>query len=147
MGLLRDFLGGTAFAIGEVGRMARTEKEEKRNMTPELQRAIDNLIKRAEAGDIEAMTDLADAYYKGTRLRYDPHEACKWWTKAAEAGDVSSMYNLGLLYTGDISKQIYNDKLAAHWLYEASIRGDKEAQEVLEEKYTYSNLFKKWKHR
>lgn len=147
MGFLKDFLDGTAFAIGEVARMTRTEREEKENMTPELQRAVDNLTKRAEAGDVGAMANLGDAYFNGTQLRYDPYEACKWWTKAAEAGHVNSMYNLGLLYTGDISKQFYNDKLAAHWLYEASIRGDREAQEVLNEKYSYNKFLKRWARR
>ncbi len=147
VGLITDFLGGMASAIGEAGRMARTEKQEKARMTPELQRIVDNLIKRAEAGDVEAMADLGCAYFRGTELRYDPHEACKWWTMAAEAGHVGSMYNLGILYTGDISKQFYNDKLASYWLEKASIRGDKDAQEVLNEKYTYSSFFKKWKRR
>lgn len=104
MGLLRDFLGGTAFAIGEVGRMARTEKEEKRNMTPELQRAIDNLIKRAEAGDIEAMTDLADAYYKGiqTRGRGSVRDFCNSGTVLLCSIFVCGDY---LLYGSDINYQ------------------------------------------
>ena len=147
MGVLREFIGGMAFAIGEAERMARTEKKERANMTPELQQTINNLINRAEAGDVDAMVILADAYFEGTQLRYDPHEACKWWEKAAEAGHVTSMHNLGLLYTGDISKQFYNDKLAAHWLYTASIHGDKDAERVLNEKYTYSSIFKKRKRR
>lgn len=147
MGLLGDLMENTAFMLGEVKRMERTRKNEIKNMTPKLQQTIDNLTKRAETGDIEAMTSLAEAYYNGTQLRYDPAEACKWWTMAAEAGDVNSMYNLGLLYTGDISKQVYNDKLASYWLYEASKHGNRNAERVLYEKYTYSHILKKWKRR
>lgn len=147
MGLLGDLLGDAAGAIGEAGRRARTAKREQTNMTPELQQAIENLVQQAEAGNIEAMGKLADAYIEGTQLRYDPDEACRWWTAAAQAGHVNSMYNLGLLYHGDVSKHYFNPELAGYWLYEASIRGDTEAKEVLERYYKYSNFSQKWKRR
>ena len=93
------------------------------------------------------MSKLADAYIEGTQLRYDPDEACRWWTVAAQAGHVNSMYNLGLLYHGDVSRHYFNPVLAGYWLYEASIRGDREAKEVLERHYKYSNFTQKWKRR
>lgn len=69
MGLLGNLLGDAAGAIGEAGRRARTAKREQTNMTPELQQAIENLVQQAEAGNIEAMGKLADAYIEGTQLR------------------------------------------------------------------------------
>ena len=143
MGLLKN----SAAMLGELSRISRTAKDEEKNMTPELQHKLTDYINRANAGDVDAMTTLADAYWKGTLLRYDPHEACKWWTMAAEAGHVSSMYNLGILYMGDISKQFYDDKMASYWLCQASVHGDQEAGKILEKNYKYSSLFKKWNRR
>ena len=134
-----------AFSLGELNRIRRTAKEEEERMTPERKAIINNLIKQANSGSIRAMTTLGNLYWEGTQLRYDPKETCRWWTKAAEAGDTRSMYNLGILYMGNKSKQIYDDKKAAYWLNQASLQGDENAKRVLEENYTYSSLFKKWK--
>lgn len=147
MGLLKDLLTDAAGAIGEAGRIVRTTKRERANMTPELEQAVNRLIQKAESGNVDAMATLADAYFEGKELRYDPNEACFWWTKAAEAGHVLSMYNLGLLYHGDISKHFFNPELAGAWFYEASIRGDEEAGEILSRYYKYSSFSQKWRRR
>lgn len=144
MGIIGGFLKDMASGLGEIGRMERTAREEQANMTDELWRNLNNLIAQAEAGDVGAMVTLAEAYIEGTVLRYDPQEACRWWTAAANAGHRDSMYNLGLLYRGDFSKQFYNDELAAFWLNEASIRGDAEAREVFNQTFKYSHLRQKW---
>lgn len=147
MGLLGDLLEDAGGVIGEAGRRVRTAKREQANMTPELQQAVERIVQQAEGGDIDAMGRLADAYIEGTQLRYDPDEACRWWTAAAKSGHVTSMYNLGLLYHGDISKHYFSPELAGYWLYEASIRGDRDAKEILERYYKYSNFSQKWKRR
>lgn len=82
-----------------------------------------------------------------TLLRYDPHAACHWWTEAAKAGNVVSMYNPGILYMGDVSKQFYDDKQAVYWLTEASNRGYQDAWDALNENYKWSNFFQKWSRR
>lgn len=143
MGILGDLASG----LGEIGRMYRTERREEKNLTEEQRRGLNNLIQRAESGDVEAMTSLADLYYEGTLLRYDPNAACHWWTEAAKIGDVVSMYNLGILYMGDVSKQFYDDKQAVYWLTEASKRGYQDAWDALNENYKWSNLFQKWSRR
>lgn len=147
MGLLGDLLSDAAGMLGETGRKVRTKMREQSNMTPELQQALETLVQQAEAGDVNAMSKLAEAYIEGKQLRYDPDEACRWWTAAAKAGHVDSMYNLGLLYHGAFSKHYFHPELAGHWLHEASIRGDKEAGEFLNQYYKYSSLSKKWKRR
>lgn len=144
MGFFGDLLKDAASAVGELGRMERTERKEEASLTDAQRKHVDAIIERAEIGDVDAMVQLAQAYYEGTFLRYDPKEACRWWTKAAEAGDVGSMYNLGILYCGDLSKMFYNDDQAAYWLNEAARRGDQEAWDTLNERFKYSHFRGKW---
>lgn len=144
MGFLGDMLNHAAGAVGELGRIYRTSLREEKNLTDEQRQQIANLIQRADAGDVDAMVTLALSYYEGTVLHYDPQAARDWWTKAAEAGHVESMYNLGLLYRGDLSEHFYNDELAVYWLNEASSRGFQEAWDALNEAFKYSNFRQKW---
>ncbi|MBQ6207332.1 MAG: sel1 repeat family protein [Oscillospiraceae bacterium] len=150
-GSVADMVGGVigdvAGGVGEIGRIAWTAHREEANMTAELQNNLNNTIAAAENGNVSAMVALAEAYIEGKQLRYDPALACEWWTRAANAGHRDSMYNLGLLYHGSISKQYYDTEKAVFWLYQASIRGDTEAQSILEKNYYYSDFFKKWQRR
>ena len=144
MGLFGNILSDFAGSVGELGRIERTSRREEKTLTDEQRRNLANLIQRADAGDVDAMVMLAHAYYEGTLLHYDPQEACNWWTKAAQAGHAESMYNLGLLYRGDLSKHFFNDELAVYWLNEASARGFKDAWDALNESFKYSRLRQKW---
>lgn len=144
MGLLGDLGAG----IGELGRVIRTEMREQQTITGEAKERLDAFINQAEGGDIIAMMSLANWYYEGTVLRYDPDQACYWWTRAAEAGDVDAMYNLGLLYNGDLAHTFCPDEeKAVFWLNEAIVRGNVQACQVLEEDYKWSPFFKKWKRK
>ncbi len=147
MGLLGDLLSTAAGAVGETARVGWTSKREEKNMTPELEERIKQLMERAESGDLDALDTLANAYMDGTTLHYDPQLACELWTKAAEAGHVISMYNLGILYNGDLSKLFFNPELAGFWLNEASSRGDLDARRILNENYKWSPFSQKWKRR
>lgn len=144
MGIFGDVLNHAAGAVGEIGRVYRTQRREEKNMADEQRQFYANLIQQAEAGDVNAMATLGIAYYEGTELHYDPQEARDWFTKAAEAGHVGSMYNLGILYRGDLSKIIYNDELAIFWLTQASERGFREAWDALNETYKWSPWRQKW---
>lgn len=145
MGFLGDFLSNAASTVGETARIGWTSRREEKNITPELTEKINRLIERAENGDLDALDTLANAYMDGTTLRYDPQLACELWTKAANAGHVVSMYNLGILYNGDLSNLFYNPELAGFWLNEASIRGDQDAKRILNESYKFSLFSQKWK--
>jgi len=91
---------------------------------------------------------LAEAYIDGTQLRFDPELACHWWTKAAMEGNVSAMYNLGLLYNGDLSRTFQRDNdQAVYWLEKASDNGDRDALNVLNANFKYSSLRGKWVRR
>ena len=80
-------------------------------MTPELTEKVNRLMEHAENGDLGALDTLANAYMGGTTLQYDPLLACELWTKAANAGYVVSMYNLEILYSGDLSKLFYKPRV------------------------------------
>ncbi|MBQ5397273.1 MAG: sel1 repeat family protein, partial [Candidatus Methanomethylophilus sp.] len=57
-----------------------------------------NVYERAEGGDAEAMFLLASFYHNGDNVPVSETEAFAWCRKAAEAGSVNAMNNLGSLY-------------------------------------------------
>ena len=60
---------------------------------------FDELTKLAENGDANAQFELGCRYYLGKRGAPINHEECvKWWTIAANNGDLSSQMNLGTIY-------------------------------------------------
>lgn len=145
MGFLSGLAGDFVNSIADVGRQIRTENREANTITGEAKERLDAFIQRAESGDVQAMLTLGCAYQEGTTLRYDPQQACYWWTRAAQAGSVDAMYNLGLLYNGDLSKSFpIDDKQAIYWLSEAAARGRADARQVIEEDFKWSILFNKW---
>ena len=56
----------------------------------------------AEKGDVEAQLKLADSYYEGdddyVGVSKDLRKAAQWYRKAAEQGNASAQFNLGLMY-------------------------------------------------
>lgn len=148
MGIFGDILQEGGIILGETGRRVRTARREEKMVTGDAAERLEAFIQKAEAGDMTAMLSLAGWYIEGTTLRFDPDQACYWWTKAAEAGSPDAMYNLGLLYNGDLAHTfVGNDEKAVFWLSEASACGMVQARQVLEEDYKWSPFFQKWKRR
>ena len=56
------------------------------------------LVKKAEAGDAKAQSELGMCYFKGKGVAKDYEEAVKWWTKAAEQGYARAQLDLGSRY-------------------------------------------------
>jgi len=56
------------------------------------------LVKKAEAGDAEAQSELGMCYFRGKGVTKDYEEAVKWWTKAAERGYARAQSALGARY-------------------------------------------------
>jgi TPR repeat protein len=52
----------------------------------------------AEEGNLDAMYNLAQMYYKGTGVDKDEHLAVLWYQKAADKGHAKSAHNLGIAY-------------------------------------------------
>ena len=149
MGLFDEIVGNAvkdaAVFLGEQGRKLRTQYEEEKNMTDELRQNVQAVEKAAQEGNVDAMCMLAEAYIDGDQLRFDPELACHWWTKAAMAGNVTAMYNLGLLYNGDLSRTFKRDNdQAVYWLIKAIKGGDQDAKKVFDANFKYSSFRGKW---
>ena len=59
---------------------------------------IEELIKLAESGDVEAQFNLGDMYLNGWGVSQNYTEAAKWYRKAAEQGFAGAQVNLGYMY-------------------------------------------------
>jgi Sel1 repeat len=59
---------------------------------------LDQLRKRAEAGDKKAQLDLGAKYHFGQEVPKDEAEAMKWFQKSADQGYDKAYYNLGVIY-------------------------------------------------
>lgn len=64
----------------------------------ELQWEFEELLEKAQAGDIEAQFQVAEKYHVGLGVDENEVEAVKWYKKAALQGHVESMRKLGLIY-------------------------------------------------
>jgi len=69
------------------------------------------LERRAEAGDVDAMVALADAWREGNGVAVDADRAIHWYEAADRAGDAYSAYHLGVLLTarrqnGDLDRAV-----------------------------------------
>ncbi len=88
------------------------------------------LYRQAQAGDSDAMVNLAFAYYQGKGVTKDFKQAVLWYRKGAEAGDAAGMYNMGVMYRdGTGVTQDYSQAL--HWFRQAADLGDADAMKGL----------------
>jgi TPR repeat protein len=96
-----------------------------------LERNMDEAMKlflaAAEQGDINAAQSLGHFYQDGS-VDKNPAEAEKWSQKAADAGNVSAMTDLGLVL---IDKKDFAG--AKKWLAQAAAKGDGTARKKLDE--------------
>ena len=93
-------------------------------------RAIDQLMRAAEAGDPEAQSELAFAYQTGRGVPADQEAGVEWHSKAAKQGVMASKAALGrclLKGAGTKSQPIR----AASVLREAALAGEPNAQALL----------------
>ncbi len=88
---------------------------------------FENLIDKANQGDIKAQFTVAKCYENGQTVEQDFEEAFKWYTKAAEQGEVSSQYSLGVCYAYGIGVE-QNDEEAVKWYIKAAEQGDANSQ-------------------
>lgn len=69
-------------------------------------------------------------YSIGLGVPQDSKQAVTWFRKAAEQGDASAQYNLGLMY--DKGRGVaQDDKQAVAWYRKAAEQGDVDAQRIL----------------
>jgi len=83
--------------------------------------------KAAEAGLVEAQTQLGLMYAAGQGVKQDYDQALSWTRKAAEAGHPRAQTNLGILYmTGFGIPRDFEESVK--WLTKGAEQGDPKAQ-------------------
>lgn len=98
-----------------------------------------DMLKKAEAGDIDAQHDLASAYYWGEDIAENHAEASRWYRKAADNGHAASAFRLGRMYIdGEISKT--DPREAALWFTKALACG-LELWEINYDSYALADAF------
>jgi TPR repeat protein len=85
-----------------------------------MRKKTKELIKRAEAGDVDAMMELVEAYqgfsYEYNDLKEDPEKEIYWVEKLAEqTEDLNSMFNIGKAYASGYGVKVDIVK-ANYWL-------------------------------
>lgn len=95
--------------------------------------SFEQMEEAANAGDPDAMEQLAMAYINGSdEVDEDPEKAYYWLEKCAQAGNSQAMYNLALLTAQGIGTERDFVK-AAEWMKKAADAGDEDAEERIEE--------------
>ena len=119
----------------------------------DFETAVANWQEDVEAGNVEAMTALADLYTRGTGVPQSWQKAAELYQRAASYGDKIAQLNLGEFYQDGLGVE-QNRKQAAFWLTLAAQQGsDYAAQELahllisftVEEQEEISNLVADWK--
>jgi TPR repeat protein len=60
--------------------------------------SFQEILKKAESGDIQAQHAVAAAYFEGEDVEKDYVQAVEWYRKAAESGCAESAYQLGWMF-------------------------------------------------
>ena len=89
------------------------------------------LQKAADAGSLEAMYDLADAYYDGEGVDKNIPLSIKWITKAADGGYAKAEALLGAAYLNGAEGLDQNYALSEKYLLKAAEKDNVEAQAFL----------------
>lgn len=89
---------------------------------------IEELKEKASKGDIEAMFDIGEAYFKGTGVPQDDNEAFRWYLQAAEKGDPDAQYAVGYCYELGRGVAYMDSYRARRWYLKAAEQGHAEAQ-------------------
>jgi len=95
---------------------------------PPKEEAIEQLIKAAEAGDVNAQFNLGEYYDSVQVMNFD--KAAEWYCKAAEQGHARAQWMLGNCY--DRGHGIQRDHVkAAEWWLKAAEAGNADAQFII----------------
>lgn len=97
---------------------------------------ISELRAMAEAGNLEAHTELAKAYFNGDGVQKDEQEAIKWLRMAALQGNARAQSNLGACYETGRGVPVDPDE-SLHWYRKAAEQGWRDAQYNLARFYAW----------
>jgi TPR repeat protein len=104
-------------------------------------KAIERFRERAKQGDADAQIYLGKVYFEGLRgVKRDSKEAAKWYRLAADQGNASAQFSLGLMYEyGRGVKQ--SDEEAVKWYRLAIAQGHEKAmRHFVEMGYTEDDI-------
>jgi len=91
---------------------------------------FEDILKKAEQGDVDAQNVLGWMYSEGEGVAQDNERAIYWYTKSAEEGYAYSQYALGLMYEN--GQGVTKDyKQAVYWYSKAAKQGHAWAQHNL----------------
>lgn len=82
------------------------------------QENINDLIKKAEQGDVEAQYNLGYYYHSGEGVEQSEKKALYWWQKAAEQGHAEAQFNLGVVHEKGYGVEQSYEK-AIYWFRKA----------------------------
>lgn len=97
---------------------------------------IDNLSRKAEAGDALAQNSLGCAYHNADGVERDYGKAKEWYEKSAAQGNMYAQSNLGVLYKYGLGVE-KNLSKAFEWYMKSAIQGYSLAQESVAIAYDY----------
>ena len=121
-----------ATAIGCKDNLQQSSSK-KQEVQPEVNYS-EELLKKAESGDVTAQFELGWMYYEGNGVAKDAIKAIEWYRKAAMQGDAGAQINLGLMYSqGDGVEQ--DNVVAYAWFSLAKIKIKGEEEEKLTESW------------
>jgi len=92
---------------------------------------VEEYIRKAEDGDVDAQYNLGVIYYHGEGVPRDFEKAYIWFRKAAEQDDADAQYNLGFMYgRGEGVQKDHTQSL--QWFKRAADQGHSAAKAILE---------------
>lgn len=131
--------GKTAKASDEQNLTEQGETEDEEDVQEEA--LFDELLKKAEAGEPEAMFQVAELSYEGNYTVKDQKLALRWYREAAKLEYVPAMLKMMRFYEkGEMVKQ--NLKLSMSWAKKAAATGEAEGKYALAEAYIYGGAGK-----
>ncbi|WP_147820093.1 SEL1-like repeat protein [Salidesulfovibrio onnuriiensis] len=86
----------------------------------EFEKSFELMLKCAEDGNIEAQFGVGHLYLNGLGVEQNIEHALKWYKSAADRGHLSSMYNIGKIY----SSYLNDCKESFYWFVRAADGGD-----------------------
>ncbi len=110
----------------------RTDAPDAGGDTPEVTREqVDEYIRKAEDGDIDAQYNLGVIFYHGEGVARDFDQAYTWFRKAAEQDDADAQYNLGFMYGRGEGVQ-KDQTQSMQWFKRAADQGHEGARAIIE---------------
>jgi len=99
---------------------------------------FDNLLKKAEEGNVDSMLYVGVAYLEGDPIPKDEKESFNWIEKAAEAGNNKAMVLLSSMYSDGQGVEA-DDAMSITWELKAAESGDMFSMQVVAYRH-YSGL-------